>query len=681
MADLAGDDNAEESVPILSEQDQIDDCIRQYQMYQRSNRQPKLESFLGGLDSVELTAEGHTRLIEELLKVDRDFADRGLCPYREQQDYLLALPGHAEVVRSFFASLTSWRLKPSQADTDKATERPWPAEARRNWEVGQWVNRYQLQGRLGRGGYGEVWMARTEAGETVAIKAMAITTPRGKPKSDAELDDSARQLYDEIGKLKHLSHLELRIPKYLDAGNLHGRAYLVMTHLRGNNLERRRHEGEWHWERCVRVILSLAEVLKQLHQHGCYHGDLKLQNVVLDERDEAWLVDLGSTQTYEEMIVQPSGRQKPRTEAYVAPEQELGNSWQMTAQTEMYQLGVMLYLLLTGRPPKPSDPTARDRLRRGQRTVQPPGELHSGLPRSVEDLTMELLQADVKARPRNANEVICRLRAALPEEESPLPVQPVPLIHQLPPPSRRYGGLFSLVALTALGGLVVLPLLRIFDPTPPAPVRELPLEQQTVLAPIPRSLASDVTPPIPRELGVEHGNRGPAIRRIWEVAKHPGWLEIQCVMQVFGEWNDIGLSHTFDDRRKFMLVRITNRGESAELHYGLCEFEDRFSKWPDPTREFTVDGGLQEVRENGGYLDLGPLPQPATEFEITLRLHDNQLKSITVNGRPHQIDFENVSTPAFRGEIGLMINGLDPLEPHQERARVIISQPEWKIPG
>jgi serine/threonine-protein kinase len=199
--------------------------------------------------------------------------------------------------------------------------------------------RYDLQGILGEGGMGTVYLAvDSKHGRRVAIKTV-------HPKLVGEL--GPRRFEREIQLTANLQHPHI-LP-LLDSGLAGGFLYYIMPCVDGESLrERLDREGRLPHDRAVRIARDVANGLDYAHRQGVIHRDIKPANIMLAEK-HALITDFGIAKAIfgpvDEALTQsgvPIG-----TPAYMAPEQFGG---QATAQSDIYALGAVLYEALTGSP-------------------------------------------------------------------------------------------------------------------------------------------------------------------------------------------------------------------------------------------------------------------------------------------------------------------------------------------
>lgn len=200
------------------------------------------------------------------------------------------------------------------------------------------IDDYELLELIGKGGFGEVYRARQlSINREVAVKmipAEYAAQPEWVERFQAEA-----QL---VGKLEH----PYIVPLY-DYWHDNGGAYLVMRWMRGGNLRQRIRDYPPQTDEIRRWVEQLAQALRTAHQAGVVHRDLKPENVLLDEEGNAYLADFGIAKSI--VSTQSLQSETPMTPSYAAPEQFSGEP--LTPATDIYSLGIMLYEMLTGRPP------------------------------------------------------------------------------------------------------------------------------------------------------------------------------------------------------------------------------------------------------------------------------------------------------------------------------------------
>jgi YVTN family beta-propeller protein len=198
---------------------------------------------------------------------------------------------------------------------------------------------YRIDSLIGRGGMGVVYKATDlSLDRPVALKLIA-------PELAADERFRARFL-KEPRLAASLDHPNV-VPIY-EAGEHDGQLYLAMRYVPGSDLRSvlRRH-GKLAPERAVPVLGQVAAALDEAHRRGLVHRDVKPANVLLDERDHAYLGDFGISTQDGAVAVEPGGTMG--TLDYLSPEQIRGEA--VDGRSDCYSLACILYECLSGEPP------------------------------------------------------------------------------------------------------------------------------------------------------------------------------------------------------------------------------------------------------------------------------------------------------------------------------------------
>src|SRR5215468_2319997 len=291
--------------------------------------------------------------------------------------------------------------------------------------------RYRIMGRLARGGMATVYQARDERLErTVAVKIIHPEHAR-----DPEFLD---RLADEAKTVAQLAHPY--VVAVYDQGTHEGAPYLVMEYVRGRTLrevlaDRRRLDPA----ESLAIVEQILAALAVAHRAGLVHRDVKPENVLVaappngsgDLVDSVVKVaDFGLAHVATPRGVdgrssssRPGGRTTPRqgqppeerapllaTAEYVAP--EVVSDGQVDARADVYSTGVMLFEMLTGRPPFDGDRAADVAWRHVDHDVPPPSRVVSGLPTLIDDVVVRATRRDPNLRPRDAAAMLALVQTA-----------------------------------------------------------------------------------------------------------------------------------------------------------------------------------------------------------------------------------------------------------------------------
>lgn len=219
--------------------------------------------------------------------------------------------------------------------------------------IGKTIRGYEFRQLIGRGGYGEVYLAReTTLNRDVAIKVI-LPENASNPRFKERFQREARTVASLESQSNHI------IPLYNfwqdDTG-----AYLVMRYINGSNLRALlKKKDKFTPQETADYLEQLADALSIAHRNDVIHRDIKPENILLDENGKVYLSDFGIARDVNAGVGETTTRTAiAGTPGYSSPEQITGKS--LTKQTDIYSLGIMLYEMLTGHRPFKSDDNQDD---------------------------------------------------------------------------------------------------------------------------------------------------------------------------------------------------------------------------------------------------------------------------------------------------------------------------------
>ncbi len=290
------------------------------------------------------------------------------------------------------------------------------------------VKGYDLLEQLGEGAFGAVYRAHQPVVDRqVAVK---VILPEF-----ANQPDFIRRFETEAQLVAQLEHLHI-VPLYDYWRDPEG-AYLVMRLMKGGNLETLIENGSLPIAQVVHVLEQVVSALSAAHRKGIVHRDLKPANILLDEDGNAYLSDFGIAKAIGAQAGMTLTGAIVGTPAYISPEQV--QSLPNTPQTDIYSLGVMLYVMLTGKHPFP-ETSPGDLIARHLRDPLP--DLHEfspDLPPELDSVIQQATAKDPAERYPDVDSFLADLRRVLGPELAPPPERS--LTDQILDVSNPYKGL------------------------------------------------------------------------------------------------------------------------------------------------------------------------------------------------------------------------------------------------
>ncbi len=204
--------------------------------------------------------------------------------------------------------------------------------------------RYKLDSKLGSGGMSTVYLARDETLERlVAVKLLH--------REISDQPDQLERFRREARSVAQVSHPN--VVAVIDAGEDSGYPYIVFEYVSGETLKQRIDRlGRLPLDESAAYAIEIGRGLSAAHARRLVHRDVKPQNVLIDPEGRAKVTDFGIARSLESDGLTKTGRVLGTTD-YVSPEQAMGQD--VDARSDIYSLGIVLYEMLTGKPPFEAD--------------------------------------------------------------------------------------------------------------------------------------------------------------------------------------------------------------------------------------------------------------------------------------------------------------------------------------
>lgn len=253
----------------------------------------------------------------------------------------------------------------------------------------EYVGKYKVMRELGRGSTCRVYLAQDPFAEReVAVKVLAPHL-RGNPRENKRFLRAFQSEASLAGRLKHP-----HIAAIFDAAMEGDHSYIVMEYVPGGTLQPYCHRDRLlSIDRVVEISFKCCRALEYAMRQGVIHRDVKPANILVTHGTEIKITDFGTAFLSVAEYTQLTGVGSP---AYMSPEQI--QERELTHQTDIYSLGVVMYRLLTGRLPY----TARETEKLMQEILYveppPPSEHRPEIPPSIDRIVMRALRKDLDER-------------------------------------------------------------------------------------------------------------------------------------------------------------------------------------------------------------------------------------------------------------------------------------------
>jgi len=330
------------------------------------------------------------------------------------------------------------------------------------------ANRYTIERPIGRGGMADVFLARDQQlDRRVAVKVLYPEFAR-----DPSFVERFRREAQNAAMLNHPN-----IVSVYDYGQEHGTYFIVMEYVEGQSLrEILRAQGELPPMQAARVASEIAAALDFAHRHGVVHRDIKPGNVLLTPQGQVKVTDFGiaANPTDAASGLTATGA-VIGTATYFSPEQAQG--YQVDGRSDVYALGVVLYEMVTGRPPFTAESPVAVAMKHVREQPIPPSRLVHDVPPDLERIILTALSKDIVTRYQSAAEVRADLinfgrgrplRSAATTVAAPATVAAAPLTQREPvwqeERPRRWGTIIAtLTGLALLLGVIIYALFFLQD--------------------------------------------------------------------------------------------------------------------------------------------------------------------------------------------------------------------------
>jgi serine/threonine protein kinase/WD40 repeat protein len=306
---------------------------------------------------------------------------------------------------------------------------------------------YELLEEVGRGGMGVVYKARQRRlDRLVAVKLLL----HGRWSEPA----FARRFRLEAEAAARLEHPN--IVTVHEFGEHDGQPYYTMRFVEGRSLDRELAGEPMPARRAAQLVTTIARAVHFAHQHGVLHRDLKPHNVLIDAAGRPHLTDFGLAKLLEHESGQTQTETVLGSPSFMAPEQAGPGKAAVTTAVDVYSLGAMLFMLLTGRAPF-TGATPMETIRHVIEDAPPPlRKISSLVPPDLETVCLKCLQKEPARRYGSAEALADDLEHWLHHE--PIAARPPTRLYRTTKFVRRHRigvAAASAIVLSLCAGLIV----------------------------------------------------------------------------------------------------------------------------------------------------------------------------------------------------------------------------------
>ncbi len=256
-------------------------------------------------------------------------------------------------------------------------------------------NRYQLLEPLGVGGMAQVFRAR----DLMLERFVAIKMLRADYSSDPNVQVRFRQEAKSAANLSHPNIVTVH-----DFGFDQGKLFIVMEHVPGTNLKLMIDNlGKFNPEEALPILIQACAGLGYAHRAGIVHCDVKPHNILISPDRRVKVTDFGIARAISGIHPDEKNEVVWGSPLYFAPEQAAGLA--PSPASDVYSLGVVMYEMMTGRPPfvaRTSETLAR--LHR-EMAPQPPSQFNPKITHELESIILKILSKEPAARYRTADQL------------------------------------------------------------------------------------------------------------------------------------------------------------------------------------------------------------------------------------------------------------------------------------
>jgi serine/threonine-protein kinase len=261
------------------------------------------------------------------------------------------------------------------------------------------AGRYQLIEELGRGGMGVVYKAEdTKLKRTVALKFL--------PPELTHIPDVKDRFMREAQAAAALDHPNICTVYEFDEAE--EKTFISMAYVEGQSLRKKIESGPLELDEALWIATQVAQGLQIAHKKGIVHRDIKSANIMVDDRNQAKIMDFGLARMTGGTLLTQEGTAMG-TIAYMSPEQAQGE--EVDQRTDIWSFGVVLYEMLTGELPFKGEHEQAVVYSIRKDKPRPVTEINAEIPPSIEQVLDKALEKDADKRYQQVDDLLDDLKS------------------------------------------------------------------------------------------------------------------------------------------------------------------------------------------------------------------------------------------------------------------------------
>ncbi|MFQ5675593.1 MAG: protein kinase [bacterium] len=295
--------------------------------------------------------------------------------------------------------------------------------------IGKTISHYKILEKLGEGGMGVVYKAEdTKLKRTVALKFLppqALGGEEEKSRFVHEAQAAATLLHPNVATI-------------FDFEEVGGQSFIVMEFVEGQSLKEKIEDNlpkVLNLRKVLDIAIQVAEGLREAHEKGIVHRDIKSANIMVTKKEQAKILDFGLAKLTGRTKLTMTGMTMGTT-AYMSPEQLRGET--VDHRTDIWSLGVLIYEMVTGQLPFQGDYEQAVTYSILNEEPEPITGLRTGVPSELERIVNKTLAKSPDERYQRIQDILIDLRKLKKEyetgilKERPSTMESVPSIAVLP---------------------------------------------------------------------------------------------------------------------------------------------------------------------------------------------------------------------------------------------------------